>query len=194
MQSSYSDKNEAGVDEAGRGCLAGPVVAAAVVLPPGFTHPLINDSKTLSEIQRLKAVEIIRNHAVSIGIGVVDNQTIDKLNILKATFNAMNIAIKQLMPSPDLLLIDGNRFINDTNIPFKCMIKGDARFYSIAAASIIAKTHRDELMKVLDKEFPVYGWYKNKAYPTASHRKAIGEYGLSPYHRMSFSFQMKIEF
>jgi len=194
MQSQFSDLLEAGLDEAGRGCLAGPVVAAAVILPKGFQHPLINDSKKLTAGQRNQAAEIIKNVAISYAVGVVDNMTIDQINILKAAFKAMNMAVKQLNPVPELLLIDGNRFINESNIPFKCIVKGDSLFYSIAAASILAKTYRDNLMLELDKEFPVYGWKKNKAYPTEFHRNAISVHGISPYHRLSFSFQLKFDF
>jgi len=194
LQKFYSDKIEAGLDEAGRGCLAGPVVAAAVILPADFEHPLIRDSKQLSAHQREKAANIILENAVSHGLGVVDHQIIDKINILNAAFKAMNIAVNQLKCTPELLLIDGNRFINESNIPFKCIVKGDSVYYSIAAASILAKTFRDELILKLDKEFPVYGWKRNKAYATEEHRKAIIQHGLSPYHRKSFSFQMKFEF
>ena len=177
---------EAGCDEAGRGCLAGPVVAAAVILPRDFYHPLLNDSKQLSEAARNTLAPIIRDSAIAWAIGICDHKEIDKLNILRASFAAMHKAIQQLTTRPQLLLIDGNRFHKYPGIPHLTMIKGDARYASIAAASILAKTHRDALMLDLHAQFPQYHWANNKGYPTAEHREAIREFGTSPVHRMSF--------
>ena len=190
---------EAGVDEAGRGCLAGPVVAAAVILPKSFSHPLIRDSKTLSAKQREELEQIIKNEAVSYGIGVIDNLMIDEINILNASFKAMALAVSQLNPQPELMLIDGNRFLKNHHISHKCFIKGDNLYLSIAAASILAKTHRDALMVKLSEEYPQFLWKKNKGYPTADHRQAIIKHGITPYHRKSFSLpgnekQMRFEF
>jgi len=179
-------KIEAGCDEAGRGCYAGPVVAAAVILPKNFKHPLLNDSKKLSEAQREILRPIIEEQAIAWGIGVVDHEEIDRINILKASFKAMHKAIDQLTKRPALLLIDGNRFTPYSQIPHQCFVKGDGRFASIAAASIIAKTYRDRLMQDLHTEFPQYGWDRNKGYGTATHRKAIEIHGLCRYHRKSF--------
>lgn len=177
---------EAGCDEAGRGCLAGPVVASAVILPHDFYHPLLNDSKQLSEAARNTLAPIIRDSAIAWAIGICDHKEIDKLNILRASFAAMHKAIQQLTTRPQLLLIDGNRFHKYPGIPHLTMIKGDARYASIAAASILAKTHRDALMLDLHAQFPQYHWANNKGYPTAEHREAIREFGTSPVHRMSF--------
>lgn len=188
MLAAYYKKNEieAGCDEAGRGCYAGPVVAAAVILPKNFKHPLLNDSKKLSAAQREILRPIIEEQAVAWGIGVVDHEEIDKINILKASFKAMHKAIDQLSKKPGLLLIDGNRFSAYPAIKHQCFVKGDGRFASIAAASILAKTHRDQLMQTLHAEFPQYGWDRNKGYGTAAHRKAIDLHGLCHYHRKSF--------
>ena len=190
---------EAGVDEAGRGCLAGPVVAAAVILKKGFSHPLIRDSKTLTAKQREELEIIIKNEAITYGIGVVDNHIIDEVNILNASFKAMAIAVSQLNPQPELMMIDGNRFLKDHHIKHICFVKGDNLYLSIAAASILAKTHRDALMVKLADEFPQYQWKKNKGYPTADHRQAILKYGITPYHRKSFAMlanekQLRFEF
>lgn len=184
----YHQKNtlEAGCDEAGRGCLAGPVVAAAVILPIGFKHDFLNDSKQLSEKKRDQLRPIIEEQALAWGVGVVDHKEIDKINILNASFLAMHRAIDQLLIRPESLLIDGNRFNAYHKINHHCMVKGDARFMSIAAASILAKTHRDEIMTDLHNQYPMFGWLKNKAYPTKAHRSAIAKYGPCPYHRMSF--------
>lgn len=184
----YHIKNriEAGCDEAGRGCLAGPVVAAAVILPKRFTHKDLNDSKKISERKRDILRPIIESKAVAWGVGVVWNEEIDEINILNASFLAMHRAIDQLTTSPDALLIDGNRFNPYKEIPYDCMIKGDGRFRSIAAASVLAKTYRDELMVKLALEHPEYDWLSNKGYPTKKHRQAIREFGVTPYHRMSF--------
>lgn len=177
---------EAGVDEAGRGCYSGPVFAAAVILPEGFYHPLLNDSKQVSAKQRNLLREVIETQAISWVVASVDNDEIDRINILQASFKAMHLAISQLTPAPGLLLIDGNRFKPYAQTPHHCLIKGDGKFASIAAASILAKTHRDEHLLHLHQEFPQYGWDKNKGYGTAEHRRAIGEYGLCTYHRKSY--------
>jgi len=161
-------------------------VAAAVILPKNFKHPLLNDSKKLSEAQREILRPIIEEQAITWGIGVVDHEEIDRINILKASFKAMHKAIDQLTKRPALLLIDGNRFTPYSQIPHQCFVKGDGRFASIAAASILAKTHRDQLMQTLHIEFPQYGWNQNKGYGTAAHRKAIEIHGLCRYHRKSF--------
>ncbi|HVT86708.1 MAG TPA: ribonuclease HII [Chitinophagaceae bacterium] len=177
---------EAGCDEAGRGCFAGPVFAAAVILPKGFSHPEMNDSKQLSEKQRNELRAVIEAKAIAYAVASIDNNGIDHINILKASIKAMHLAIEKLKPMPQLLLIDGNRFIKYKKIPHHCIIKGDATFMSIAAASILAKTYRDDLMKKLHKEFPYYGWETNKGYGTEEHRKAIEQHGLCKYHRRSF--------
>jgi ribonuclease HII len=177
---------EAGCDEAGRGCLAGPVVAAAVILPPQFENDLLNDSKKLTEKQRKELQPVIKKEALAWAIESVDNTEIDKVNILNASFIAMNRAIKKLKIKPEHLLIDGNRFRPQTKIPFTCMVKGDGRFYSIAAASVLAKTFRDEFMEKIHDEFPDYFWKKNKGYPTKKHREAIKKHGITKYHRLSF--------
>ena len=188
MLTSYFDKRhiEAGCDEAGRGCLAGPVFAAAVILPKTFQHPLLNDSKQLSEKKRLEARTIVEKEAISWGVGIVMPKEIDEINILNASFLAMHRAIEQLQPTPELLLIDGNRFKPYKEIPFHCIIKGDGKYLSIAAASILAKTHRDEYMMRAAEEFPYYEWKKNKGYPTKAHRAAIQQHGPCKHHRRSF--------
>jgi len=183
---------EAGVDEAGRGCLAGPVVAAAVILPDDFRHPGLNDSKKLNESTRYELRSVIENNAITYGIGIVDNETIDEVNILNATFLAMHKALEALDPQPAHLLIDGNRFKSFRDIPHHCIVKGDGIYLSIAAASILAKTYRDNLMKSLHAEYPRYGWNLNKGYPTLKHRKAISEFGISPYHRLSFKLNEQL--
>jgi len=180
------DLIEAGCDEAGRGCLSGPVVAGAVILPTNFNHPLLNDSKKLTERQRNLLRPIIEKEAISWGIGVVDHTEIDDINILNASFLAMHRAIDQLKTEPNVLLIDGNRFNPYKKLTHHCIIKGDAKFMSIAAASILAKTHRDAIMYDLDLKFPQYQWKQNKGYPTKAHRNAIQIHGSSKYHRMSF--------
>ena len=177
---------EAGCDEAGRGCLAGPVFAASVILPPGFRHPLLNDSKQVTEEDRNKLRPIIERKAIAWAVAMVDHQEIDRINILKASFKAMHLAIDQLPTRPDLLLIDGHMFAPYFGIVHKCVIQGDAIYASIAAASILAKTHRDEYMLRLNDEYPQYGWHENKGYGTAFHRKQLNEHGLSPYHRKTF--------
>lgn len=198
LQLFYQDKLiEAGCDEAGRGCYAGPVFAAAVILPSGFHHPLLNDSKQVKEKDRNELRIFIEANAVSYSVAMVDNHEIDTINILKASFKAMHLAIAKLKPTPQLLLIDGNRFIPYKKIKHQCIIKGDGKFASIAAASILAKTYRDEYMFELGKQFPDYGWNKNKGYGTLQHRKAIQQFGLTNYHRKSFNIlpnQMEIIF
>lgn len=177
---------EAGCDEAGRGCYAGPVVAAAVILPKDFYHPLLNDSKQVTEKHRDELRPIIEAAAIAYGVAFVDNNEIDDINILKASFKAMHLALDKLKKKPELLLIDGNRFIPYKKIRHQCFVKGDGHFASIAAASILAKTYRDEYMQQLHEEFPHYNWKKNKGYGTLEHRKAIEQAGLCKYHRKSF--------
>lgn len=182
----YKDKIEAGCDEAGRGCLAGPVFAAAVILPKTFRSPLLDDSKKLSEKQRKELRTLIEEKAIAWAVATVSHEEIDEINILNASFLAMRRAVEQLDQTPELLLIDGNRFNPIPNLPHECIIKGDGIYKSIAAASILAKTYRDDFMDELDEQFPQYQWEKNKGYPTKAHRKAIAEYGPSAHHRMSF--------
>jgi ribonuclease HII len=177
---------EAGCDEAGRGCLAGPVVAAAVILPPGFEHPLLNDSKQISGKTRDLLRKVIEAEAVAWAVAMASPIEIDEINILNASFLAMNRAIKSLGQMPEHLLIDGNRFKSRNEIPFTCIVGGDASVRSIAAASVLAKTHRDELMLGLNDEYPAYGWNRNKGYPTRQHRSAIVQNGITPWHRKSF--------
>lgn len=177
---------EAGCDEAGRGCYAGPVFAAAVILPKKFYHPLLNDSKQVSEKNRMLLKPIIEQSALAWAVAKVDADEIDRINILKASFKAMHLAIAKLLPQPALLLIDGNRFSPYASIPYHCIIKGDGKYASIAAASILAKTHRDQYMKELDLAYPEYQWAKNKGYGTLDHRKAIEIHGLCEYHRKSY--------
>jgi ribonuclease HII len=193
----YHNLSEAGCDEAGRGCLAGPVVAAAVILPKNFKHPVLNDSKKLSAKQRALLKDEIMNSAVAWKVAFIDNTEIDELNILRASIKAMHIAIEGLEKIPQFLLIDGNRFYPYKGINYKTIIKGDGLFFSIAAASVLAKTFRDEFMEKIHSEYPHYGWNNNKGYPTSFHRDAIKKYGITPYHRKSFSLfntQLKIEF
>ena len=177
---------EAGCDEAGRGCLAGPVFAAAVILPDQFNHPLLNDSKQLTEHQRNTLRPIIEQEALAWCVGVVTATEIDEINILRASFTAMHRAIDRLSIRPEALLIDGNRFIPYPGIPHTCIVKGDGKMMSIAAASILAKTHRDEYMRTIAAEYPQYGWDGNKGYPTKAHRAAIAAYGTTPHHRLTF--------
>ena len=180
---------EAGCDEAGRGCLAGPVFAAAVILPSKFYHPLLNDSKQVVEKDRYKLRKVIEKKALAFAVGAVDNEEIDSINILNASFKAMHLAIEKLQHEPQLLLIDGNRFNKYKNIPHQCIIQGDEKFSAIAAASILAKTYRDDYMRQLHQEFSYYGWFSNKGYATKEHCKAIGEFGLCKYHRKSFDIK-----
>jgi ribonuclease HII len=182
----FPGRLEAGCDEAGRGCLAGPVVAAAVVLPSGFEHPLLNDSKQLSRKIRDNLRAFIENNALAWAVAQASPVEIDEINILNASFLAMNRAVLQLNVKPEYLLIDGNRFRSQTDIPYTCLVKGDARFLSIAAASVLAKTHRDEMMESLHHQFPEFGWKHNKGYPTDLHRKAIHSHGITIWHRKSF--------
>lgn len=178
---------EAGCDEAGRGCLAGPVFAAAVILPPDFHDPLLNDSKQLSEKQRDKLRPIIEREAIAWAVEAISAARIDEINILNASIEGMNLAANRLDPRPQFLAIDGNRFRSMFDLPFQCFVKGDGRFADIAAASVLAKTHRDEYMYRIAEEYPMYGWQKNKGYPTRDHRLAIREHGLTPHHRLSFN-------
>ena len=177
---------EAGCDEAGRGCLAGPVTAAAVILPPDFHNDLINDSKQLTERQRERLRPVIEREAVAWAVAMVSPQEIDRINILRASITAMHRALDMLTVRPEGILVDGNRFFPYHDIPHPTIIKGDGKMLSIAAASILAKTHRDELMRQLDQEFPQYGWARNKGYPTADHRAAIARHGVTPHHRRTF--------
>ena len=192
----YSDLLEAGCDEAGRGCLAGPVVAAAVILKKGSDFTELNDSKQLTEKKRIQLREMVMNEALAYGIGIVTAEEIDKINILNASFLAMHRALDELKLQPELLLIDGNRFNPYKKIKHICVVGGDAKYQSIAAASILAKTTRDLMMEQYDAQFPVYNWRKNKGYPTAEHKQTIAEHGTTPLHRMTFNMtiQTKINF
>ena len=188
LENSYQKELlEAGCDEAGRGCLAGSVFAAAVILPPDFYHPLLNDSKQMTERQRDLLREVIEREAVAWAVAEVTAARIDEINILKASIEGMNIAATQLKVAPEFLAIDGNRFTSLNGLPYQCVVKGDGKYANIAAASVLAKTHRDEYMLRLHNEFPQYGWNSNKGYPTKAHRLAIREHGLTPYHRLSFN-------
>ena len=187
LKSSYTnDLIEAGCDEVGRGCLAGPVVAAAVILPKNYSHEILNDSKQLNKEERLMLTQEIQRDAISWGIAEVSNEEIDKINILNASFKAMHLALDKLTTKPNLLLIDGNRFQPYGDVKFECVIKGDATYLSIAAASVLAKTYRDELMEKLSEEYPGYAWESNVGYPTVEHRDGIRSLGITPYHRRSF--------
>lgn len=177
---------EAGTDEAGRGCLAGPVTAAAVILPSDFDLPLLNDSKKLTENQRDALRPQIEKSAIAFSYAHVSPEEIDQINILNASIKAMYLALSQLHITPHFIAVDGNRFKPLDNIPFECVVKGDGKYRHIAAASILAKTHRDDYMKKIHTEFPQYGWAQNKGYPTKSHRKAIADFGVTSYHRKSF--------
>lgn len=190
-------KIEAGCDEAGRGCLAGPVFAAAVILPPDFFHPLLNDSKQVIEQIRNELRVYIEQHAICYSVAQVDHEEIDRINILKASFKAMHLALDKLKKRPKLLLIDGNRFTKYRRTPHHCVIKGDGIYASIAAASILAKTYRDAYMQELHAQFPHYKWNTNKGYGTGEHRQAMVDHGLSPYHRRTFQWnspQYSMEF
>lgn len=186
LKSCYKHFMEAGTDEAGRGCLAGPVTAAAVILPQNFSNQTLNDSKQLSEVKRNFLREILEEEAVSFSVCHVFQDEIDEINILNASFLAMHRALDAMAQTPSFILVDGNRFNPYPNIGHECIVKGDGKYMSIAAASILAKTHRDEYMAKIHEEFPMYNWKKNKGYPTKEHREAIKQYGLSPYHRKSF--------
>lgn len=190
ITSFQNELTEAGCDEAGRGPLAGPLFAAAVILPMGFEHPLLNDSKKMSARNRLLLREIIERDAVAWAVAEVSAERIDEINILNAAFEGMCNAVKMLRVQPELLSIDGNRFRSSLDIPYNCIIKGDGKYANIAAASVLAKTYRDERMESLAREFPQYGWERNMGYPTAEHRKAIAEHGLTPHHRTSFKLRI----
>lgn len=189
---------EAGCDEAGRGCLAGAVYAAAVILPPDYKNELLNDSKKLTEKQRYQLRPIIEKEALAWAVGVVTPQEIDKINILNASFLAMHRALDKLALRPEYILVDGNRFKPYQSVPYTTVVKGDGKYLSIAAASILAKTYRDDYMNALHQEYPMYDWLSNKGYPTKKHREAIRRFGASPYHRMSYNLlgdgQLTLEF
>jgi ribonuclease HII len=190
LKSSYQDQLiEAGCDEAGRGCFAGPVFAAAVILPKDFYHPLLNDSKQVSPEIRIELRSYIESHALDWAVDQVSNEEIDEINILKASFKAMHLAIKKLKIQPEFLLIDGHLFYKYNKTPHYCVVRGDGIYASIAAASILAKTHRDEYMQQLHSRYPQYNWYNNKGYGTAEHRRGIETHGLCPYHRRSFNIE-----
>lgn len=198
LQSFYQKRFiEAGCDEAGRGCYAGPVFAAAVILRKDFYHPLLNDSKQVSEVNRNELRKVIEKEAVCYSVAKVDNEEIDKINILKASFKAMHLALDALKKKPRYILVDGNRFTPYQDVKHKCIIKGDGLYASIAAASILAKTYRDEYMRKLHEEYPHYLWCNNKGYGTEEHRIAIDQFGLTKYHRLSFNInpqQIVIDF
>ena len=196
LKAHYSEVVEAGCDEAGRGCLAGPVVAAAVILKRNADHPELNDSKQLTEKKRMQLRELVMNEALSYGIGIVSAEEIDKINILNASFLAMHRALDQLTLQPELLLIDGNRFNPYKKVKHVCIVGGDAKYQSIAAASILAKTTRDMMMEQYGEQYPVYNWKKNKGYPTKEHKQAIADHGTTPLHRMTFNMaiQLKLDF
>ncbi|MBO0343026.1 MAG: ribonuclease HII [Bacteroidota bacterium] len=182
----YHSSDEAGTDEAGRGCLAGPVTASAIILPENFSNTILNDSKQLSESKRSSLKPILEKEAVSFSVCHVFQDEIDEINILNASFLAMHRAIAKLEPAPDFIIVDGNRFKPYPNIEHECIVKGDGKYMSIAAASVLAKTYRDDYMAKIHEEFPMYNWKKNKGYPTKEHREAIKKYGLTKYHRKSF--------
>ncbi len=198
LLNSYSNLNfECGTDEAGRGCLAGPVTAAALILPEDFLNELLNDSKQLSEKNRDFLRPVIEENALCYSVTHIEPEIIDEINILNASIHAMQECIKKLNPIPNYIIVDGNRFKPVANIPHSCIIKGDSKYLSIAAASILAKTYRDEYMNQIHEEFPMYNWKQNKGYPTKEHREAIKKYGTTKYHRMSFRLlpeQLEIEF
>lgn len=189
------DLLEAGCDEAGRGCLAGPVFAAAVILPPDFHDPLLNDSKQMTARNRDRLRAVIEREAVAWAVQAVSASRIDQINILNASFEGMTLAAERLDPRPEFLAIDGNRFRTRLDIPYCCVVRGDGKYADIAAASVLAKTHRDDYMTRLAEEFPHYGWLQNKGYPTRQHRLAIREYGLTPHHRLTFNHEIdQLEF
>ena len=194
----YEGKIEAGCDEAGRGCLAGSVYAAAVILPPDYQNELLNDSKQLTEKRRYELREIIERDAVAWAVGIVTPEEIDKINILNASILAMHRALDQLKVRPEAIIVDGNRFKPYQNLPYTTIVKGDGKYLSIAAASILAKTYRDDYMNELAKEYPQYDWLSNKGYPTKKHREAIKQYGITPYHRKSYNLlgdgQLSLDF
>ena len=186
LHTQYTSYLEAGTDEAGRGCLAGPVTAAAVILPKDLSLPQLNDSKKLTEKQRYEIRPLIEQYALAFGIAHVFQQEIDQINILNAALKAMHLALDQLQIRPEHILVDGNRFHSYQKIPHQCIVKGDGKFQNIAAASILAKTYRDDYMEKIDNKHPEYGWKKNKGYPTKAHREALINYGSTVYHRSSF--------
>ena len=194
----YEGKIEAGCDEAGRGCLAGSVYAAAVILPDGYENPLLNDSKQLTEKRRYALRDIIERDAVAWAVGIVTPEEIDKINILNASILAMHRALDQLKVRPEAVIVDGNRFKKYKDLPYTTIVKGDGKYMAIAAASILAKTYRDDYMKQLAAEYPQYDWRSNKGYPTKKHREAIRQFGTTPYHRMSYNLlgdgQLSLEF
>jgi ribonuclease HII len=197
LQANYSGFSlEVGTDEAGRGCLSGPVVAAAVILPEHFTHPLLNDSKQLSEKNRMLLKPIIEKEALAFGVSFVWQDEVDKINVLQASITGMHRAIESLKIQPEFIIVDGNKFRNYKEIPHETIVKGDAKYLSIAAASVLAKTYRDEYMAKIHEEFPVYNWQKNKGYPTKEHRNAIRQFGATKYHRKTFKLlpeQLKLK-
>ncbi len=196
LKRQFSELIEAGTDEAGRGCLAGPVTAAAVILPESFALPELNDSKKLNDVQRYALRPLIEKQALSWAVSHIYQEEIDEINILNASIKAMHLAIAQLNLMPEFIAVDGNKFHSYKKIPHECIIKGDGKFLNIAAASVLAKTYRDDYMKQLDAQFPVYQWKKNKGYPTKAHRRAIQQYGSSPHHRQSFQLipkQLKLD-
>lgn len=187
LKNNYSGKIlEAGTDEAGRGCLSGPVVAAAVILPENFEHPFLNDSKQLTEKQRNQLKPFIEKNAVAFGVSFVDEKEVDRINVLQASIIGMQRSISQLHPQPEFIIVDGNKFKSYKEIPHETIVKGDAKYLSIAAASVLAKTYRDEFMEKIHQEFPMYHWKQNKGYPTKQHRNAIREFGITKYHRKTF--------
>ena len=194
----YEGKIEAGCDEAGRGCLAGSVYAAAVILPENYQNDLLNDSKQLTEKKRYQLREIIQRDAVAWAVGIVTPEEIDKINILNASILAMHRALDQLKVRPEAIIVDGNRFKKYMELPYTTIVKGDGKYLSIAAASILAKTYRDDYMNLLAKEYPQYDWLSNKGYPTKKHREAIRQYGITPYHRKSYNLlgdgQLSLDF
>ena len=194
----YQGKVEAGCDEAGRGCLAGSVYAAAVILPEDYQNELLNDSKQLTEKRRYQLREIIQRDAVAWAVGIVTPEEIDKINILNASILAMHRALDQLKVRPEAIIVDGNRFKPYQKLPYTTIVKGDGKYLSIAAASILAKTYRDDYMNSLAKEYPLYDWLSNKGYPTKKHREAIKQYGITPYHRKSYNLlgdgQLSLDF
>lgn len=196
LKSNYSGfQLEVGTDEAGRGCLSGPVVAAAVILPSDFHHELLNDSKQISEAKRKILKPIIEQEALSYAVSFIHNEEVDQLNVLQASLTGMHRSIEQLKCSPEFIIVDGNKFKPYQNVPHQTIVKGDAKFKSIAAASVLAKTYRDEFMEKIHKEFPFYNWKKNKGYPTQEHRAAIVQHGISKYHRKSFKlFPTQLKF
>ncbi|MCE2613058.1 ribonuclease HII [Flavobacteriaceae bacterium D16] len=197
LQAFLHSPAEAGTDEAGRGCLAGPVTAAAIILKPDFTHKTLNDSKLLSEKQRIRLQPILKEAALAYAVAHIFPETIDQVNILNASFMAMHLALDQLSLTPEHIMVDGNRFTNYKEIPHTCVVKGDSKFLHIAAASVLAKTARDTYMQEIHQQYPMYGWDKNKGYPTAAHREALRKHGPCDYHRKSFRLlpeQLELKF